>query len=94
MTTPAGSKRNSRMSAWVKTTRGSVTSPRARSSMAGELSTAIAEGARMQGIADTFTRAQAAQTARLTGLAASFTELPAPLQAAADRYQGFADSIR
>lgn len=54
----------------------------------------IAEAARLQGTAGSFARGQAAQTARLTALAASFTELPAPLQAAADRYQGLADSMR
>lgn len=54
----------------------------------------LAEAGRLQGVADSFTRAQAAQTARLTALAASFTELPAPLQAAADRYRGQADALR
>jgi hypothetical protein len=54
----------------------------------------IAEAGRLQGMADSFTRGQVAQAARLTALAASFTELPAPLQAAADRYQGLADSMR
>lgn len=54
----------------------------------------IAEAARMQAMANSFTRGRAAETARLTALAASFGELPAPLQAAADRYQGLADSMR
>ena len=54
----------------------------------------LAEKARWEATAESYTRSQTAASARLNGLAEHYIGLPAPLQAAADRYQAIADSLK
>jgi hypothetical protein len=57
----------------------------------------LAETARLTGLAEHYVRGQQAESARLTGLAEhhlSLSSLSPALQAAADRYQGMAESMK
>lgn len=54
----------------------------------------LAEQARWEATAESYTRSQVTESARLSGLAEHYRGLPAPLQAAADRYQAVADSLK
>lgn len=54
----------------------------------------VAEGARWSAISDSYLKGQVAEASRLTGLAEHYLGLPPALQAAADRYQGLANTMK